>query len=412
MLGIGVGVTKLPVYSKRGGATGFWASGFNRFYNQSAYNSYSAGTKTLDTSGTNISDSGGINGTYFNNSGVLTQKTSGTAPRITYNVSGVLTGLYIEPATTNIAWSSLAIDDTTWSATVGSPFTVVADNTTWLSGATVADKCSPSAGNPYRRQLVNATNGSVYSASAYVKAPASGAATNGRITTNNTISWNTGFSSVVAINTSAWQRLSGSWTQSGGTQAYLILGAPDVSGANDTTTYGDIFFAGTQIENNPFTTSYIPTAVGSSTTRSVDQPNYTDSVLTNAAGTILVSFVPYNPSSATKQIIVQRGDAQIYIQSSAVKVFDGTNTVTLGNATANTSNTVAASWSGGTLAASLNGAAAVSGSFDGAFGAVSTLNLGQNGTGGTPLCGYLTRLAGSATAANTSQLASASGGTL
>lgn len=154
------------------------------------------------------------------------------------------------------------------------------------SGLLNASKITLSSGG-YMRFYVPVPDGNVATASMWVK---SAGATNVRLTTNNTVAWDTG-GSVKASLTSGWERIDVVWTQSG-TNAYFMICAIDESGANDTDCYGDVLITGAQLELGSTATSYIPTSGGTSS-RAADIATYpTPSVLSSESGAIELTGMP------------------------------------------------------------------------------------------------------------------------
>ena len=164
-----------------------------------------------------------------------------------------------------------------------------------------------------------------------------------------------------------------------------------------------------QLEAGRVSTAHIPTTSASVTrTATADAATMTTS---SSAGMWIAEFVVNNAASATKQIIMKRGAAELYVQSGSVKVTDGTNTVTAGTAVTGVTNRVSVSWTGASLKASLNGAAVVSGSFTGTFGSGGTVYLGNDGAGASLQSGGLRKVANApSAAANDTILQSAAAG--
>jgi hypothetical protein len=161
----------------------------------------------------------------------------------------------------NLLFRSQLIGGTDWlsvgGATASTNSVVAPDSTTTASTLTVAS-------GGYYRQITIASNrilsGVTYTYSCYVKASASGGASNVRLTTNNVSAWNTGFSTRFAL-TSSWQRVSVTGTITG-TEAYFIIGAIDATGTNDATCAGNVDVWGAQFELGSVANTYIAT-VGS-----------------------------------------------------------------------------------------------------------------------------------------------------
>jgi hypothetical protein len=198
-------------------------------------------------------------------------------PRLDYNpTTGQALGLLIEEQRTNLLTYSSDFSNAVWSATgltVTSAATIAPDGS--LTGSTL----SVLAGG-FIRQLQSAIAGNNYTTSIWVKKSSTGSATNIRLTTNNTIAWNTGISQQFAL-TTTWQRivLSGIAISSGNT-AYIIVGGLDAANGTDSTCIGNVDIWGAQLEAGAFATSYIPTT-SAQVTRNAD--NCSASNLQNAS---------------------------------------------------------------------------------------------------------------------------------
>jgi hypothetical protein len=207
-------------------------------------------------------------------------------PRIDFS-QGSCPALLLEPQRTNLALYSEQFDNAGWANGIT---TVVSANTSISpSGLTNADTATFDATTSFIRQITGAAsiiNGSTYTLSVYVKASASGGATNVRLTVNNTTTW-TGAASTKVTLTSSWQRVTLTWIANG-TQAYFIIGAQDTSGALDTSCYGKVDIWGAQLELGAYATTYIPTNTTSVTRlgETFTKSNiYTNGLITAAGGT-------------------------------------------------------------------------------------------------------------------------------
>ena len=124
----------------------------------------------------------------------------------------------------------------------------------------------------------------------FVKTPTTGAATHIRLTTSDTIGFNTGVSVKFAL-TSDWTRiqLTGDVLPSSSeTDWYFIIGAVDETGAADADCVGDIHIFGSQAEDGPIPTSYIVTTTAA-VTRNLGFCDTTDvSAFNETEGTIFV----------------------------------------------------------------------------------------------------------------------------
>lgn len=166
----------------------------------------------------------------------------------------------VQWAPNNLVTFSEQFDNAAWVTGLPSPAPVTANTFAAPDGTTTADTIAPALATPSRRNQSAVTSGATYTASIWVRAAPSGSATHFRITSNNTVAWNTGASTKVALTTS-WQRVSVTWTQSGSSLANIVIGASDVAGVNDADCYGNVLVWGAQLEVGSAATTYNPTTV-------------------------------------------------------------------------------------------------------------------------------------------------------
>ena len=166
----------------------------------------------------------------------------------------------IQWAPNNLLTFSEQFDNAAWVTGLPSPAPVTANTAVAPDGTVTADTVAPAIATPSRRNQSAVTAGAVYVASVWVKAAPTGSATHFRLTSNNTIAWNTGASSKIALS-SDWQRVSITWTQTGSSLANIIIGASDVAGTNDPDCYGNVLVWGAQLELGSTATTYNPTTV-------------------------------------------------------------------------------------------------------------------------------------------------------
>lgn len=165
-------------------------------------------------------------------------------------------GFLIEESKTNLTICSEHFDNSIWN---GGTAAVSANVAIAPDGQLTADMLTIDSINNSRRQTVTGlTAGLTYTFSCYVKAAPVNSAIGVRLTTNNTIAWNTG-GSTYSVLTSQWQRISVTWVQTTTTSTYLMPGCITVSGANDSTCFGNILVWGAQLEVGGAPTSYIAT---------------------------------------------------------------------------------------------------------------------------------------------------------
>jgi hypothetical protein len=196
--------------------------------------------------------------------------------------TGESLGLLIEESRTNLLTYSSQFDDASWtkSATTITPNIVVAPDGT-LTGDLLLETAT-TAGH-YIQQTVNVTNGTVYTASCYIKP-------NGRTTIEFYMGFVfnikfdlTGNGSVTAVTGgtggtitsvgNGWFRITATGTASSTSATiFALYGIPDSGYAGDS--FKGWFIWGAQFEAGSFATSYIPT-VASQVTRAADAASMT-----------------------------------------------------------------------------------------------------------------------------------------
>jgi len=163
----------------------------------------------------------------------------------------------------NLLTKSEEFDHINWAKNDGA--TVSPDTDTAPDGASTADKLTITATSisNIRQTPSSLVDGTRFLA-VWVKAPASGAATHMRITTNDNVAWNTGGSTKLALTTS-WQLLSLTVAMIGSSM-HVHIGAPDETGTADPDCIGDVLIWGAQFNRTPmapalgtFATTYVPT---------------------------------------------------------------------------------------------------------------------------------------------------------
>ena len=171
-----------------------------------------------------------------------------------------------------------------------------------------------------------------------------------------------------------------------------------------------------QGEQGTFATSPIWGNEAAAVTRSDDLIRPPTSYINDVAQTTCVEFVPAIATPGAAQLLIGRVGsgyaAYLHSAAGAASMYDGTNLVQTGVVTAATTSRIASRYSGSTMALSLNGAALVSGAFDGTMGtSAGTVYIGDD-NGGAGYTGLITRLGISTTIATDSQLQAISAGTL
>jgi hypothetical protein len=189
-----------------------------------------------------------------------------TGNRMYYDSTGALTW-----APANLLTQSNTFSNADWQFGV-TPVVVSTNNSDPFGGTTATLGTIAAAPQYFRHTNVSSlTQGLTILVSIWAKQAPSSSATNIRLTTNDGISWGTGFSTKVAL-TSSWQRISGVFTVGSSGILRVVVGALDVNGSEDTSCYGNVLVYGGMAEPVTYQTSpraYIPT-----TSAAVYQPRY------------------------------------------------------------------------------------------------------------------------------------------
>lgn len=319
-----------------------------------------------------------------------------------------LKGYLAEGARTNLILRSQEHDvnglGTPWAV---DGVTISADSVAAPDGTTTADKYVETATSAVHRNYQFTTNGdATYTFSVYAKA---GERTKGFVVmSDNTTggvgayfdlsavtvaadtqgagSWTSVSRSIAAVGNSGWYRITITATRGAGTQTLCILHASDGSSTSSLSTYaGDaakgLYFWGAQLEAASFASSYIPTTT-IAVARNADALSWpTAGNQSDTAGVAYAEITYTDWANATGQTI---GDGTEYplapvSNTSGVKAYDGTNTVT--GAAGSPSGTVkqASRWSGSALKCYANGTGGTAGSYDGTF-SLSSIGIGNGGT--------------------------------
>ncbi|AEG94424.1 phage tail fiber protein [Ramlibacter tataouinensis] len=147
-----------------------------------------------------------------------------------------------EPEATNLLTYSEQFNAEAWRATLASGQPLVQANVSGdaQSQQTVDELTTNYSGSLYVRQHVTGlVVGQTYTFSVELQQGRSGSAAAARLTTNNTLAWNTGASTKATL-TGSLVRHSVTWTQQGSTTAAIMVGAVDVAGAGDDQCLGTI----------------------------------------------------------------------------------------------------------------------------------------------------------------------------
>jgi hypothetical protein len=289
---------------------------------------------------------------------------------------------------------------------------ITADATVSPDGTADADKMIESAITAQHRasQAATVTSGSAYTFSIYAKAAERtsiwvrmiGTATFATCIvdlTNGAISSSAGTCTATNVG-NGWYRITISGTSDSTTvTAYANL----IDGAGANTYLGDgtsgLFIYGAQLEAGAFATSYTPT-VASQVTRSADIASMTGTNYSSwynpSEGTLVAEFTLLPRTLSGTTVIAYNGSSNgrwSYLSSASARMNDGTNTAVAGSiATPTAINKTASALSSAGMAISLNGAAAVTSAYVGAFGPQDALNIGQQ-SGAASINGHIRQIA-------------------
>lgn len=298
--------------------------------------------------------------TYYNAAGTMVSAAINTArydyqAAFTGGVSGTFRGLLIESQKTNAALRSQEFDNASWTKT---NVTATADQAADPFGTSLADTLSATLANGTVQQAV-ATTAINWTFSVFLRRKTG--------TGNVDISMD-GVTWVTKAVTASLQRFEVTQTGVAGTSN---------PGIRLVTSGDEVYAFGAQPEAGSFASSYIPT-VGATVTRSRDIATIPLATIGYAAAgsSAFAEFVPIRPLLVTVNVLGS-GSAGRYIYAngaSNVTMFDGTTAVNSGAPpVALTTMKAASSFGGATMSISANGAAAVSGAYDGSWDVTGTL---------------------------------------
>lgn len=411
-------------------ATDFFSNGINLFFNATDYNNmlavepYSPQLVNQSLATTlGLVDSGSTNGTWFDSSGNLQQKTSGNGLRLNF-VSGNQDSLLCEPASTNISLNSSTVGGTGWSDSGsavspahGSATVVAPDGTNYWRPIAFAASADSRTYSP----LATTVGGTTYTQSIYAYTP-SGTAYTFRLfyydNTLGTISYSSDLTVPSTANTPA-KAVRLTWTFTVGSTTTGIYPGISNKSAGTVDTGAGASYWGQQVEAGSVATSFIPT-VGSTVTRSASLTRQAAANIQgySSQGTWLARTAAIGTATIPSQIIYA-GDA---FKSAVMQVKPSMYELDLANYSAPIStafsgdalfHTHAARFQAANYGISLDGSVAVAGGDSTSPAPARTwIYLGLNYDGNSALMGAIRRLAFSPTLATNTQLAQLSAGTL
>jgi hypothetical protein len=314
--------------------------------------------------------------TYYNVSGVLSSAATNVA-RLDYDpVTHVAKGFLIEQQMLNEAVSSEAFDNINWTKT---GCTVTANNIAAPDGATTADRITSSATTSTVEQILGAS-GSFYAHSVFAKKGTCnwiylvGQATDTPRVWFNLDTGVKGTAGAGFVSTGI-QDVGGGWYRcwfvdavAGGLEN-IVIGLANADNSTTVTVGLTVYLWGAQVESNTnFVSSYMPTAVGATATRSADVATMTSTNFSSwynaSAGTFVADFVLL-AASGTRGIISADNATtaeQILLYSSGTdpkaKVRDGSADqadLDVGTVAASTTYKLGVSFAANDIAACLNG---------------------------------------------------------
>ncbi len=225
-----------------------------------------------------------------------------------------------EKAATNRVLHSQDLSNVAWGGGFASIETDTLDFTA-PDGTNTADKCEIATGstNVGKRQDVTLTGG-LGSAAVYVRG--GGTATHLRITTNDTAAWNTGVSEKLTLS-SDWQRINITddlLPNSAAETVRFFIGGLDVTGADDSDTFGTLYLWQSDVTEQQTLTSPIPTTT-STVTRAATSFTSTEIIETN--------FVRCRVADIQPQVYLSDGTNELeYVLSTTTLTFtDGVTTL-------------------------------------------------------------------------------------
>jgi hypothetical protein len=225
--------------------------------------------------------------TRVNASGLIETVASGV-PRLDYTNSSC-PKILLEPQRSNIALQSNALATGPWQNFGGTQTNNSGISPDGTNNATILESDASSSAGVY--QTISATSGQTITVSAYVKL---GTATNFCLVINNAAAWDTVggqvFTTADGLSTTAWKRISFSFTSPASNQFNIHIGLHSQSGLA-AQSLGSYYVYGVQAEIGSYMTSLIPTTTAA-VTRVKDNCVKTgvSSLIGQTEGTVFVEF--------------------------------------------------------------------------------------------------------------------------
>ncbi|MCB9985375.1 MAG: hypothetical protein H6864_06800 [Micavibrio sp.] len=329
-------------------------------------------------------------GTYFDSSGTLQTASSGT-PRFDHDpVTHAPKGILIEEARTNLLQYSGNIGMGNW-AIDGGCSTLVADATTAPDGSNNASRIIYSCGGARKTQSITVSTITPLTFSIFLK-PSSSNNGSRLLVYNNTTTTSLGSINIPSLLSggtayaNGWRRysltVSSGWISGNSLRFYVYT---DSSGG--AIVGNDLYVWGAQVEAGSFPTSYIPTTTAA-VTRAADNLTVptTGGWFTTSSGSFSGQFQEASAQNTggTSRVMGSSLLGRFVYRVSGdntYKIYDGTNIVSTASMPINSNVKISSSYGSNGLAISANGAAPVTGSFDGTWGDQGFIWVGANYTG-------------------------------
>jgi hypothetical protein len=350
-----------------------------------------AGTGTLDSS---ITFTRSTTATYTNSSGIISTAAI-NAPRFDYDASTLTPlGLLIEQSSTNLFLYSQDFTNASWTKLTT---TVTGNFTTAPDGTTTAARIASNAGTALKAfgQPIVPVSGSPYTYDIYLKYNTQryiqfyfdGSANNyANFDIQNGVVGTKGSavsSATITPAANGYYRLVVTMPLTSGSSIYIVsVDSASASYGSTTSTTNSYYAWGIQREALAFATSYIPTTTAQ-VTRAADIPPLPISTWYSTTQGTWFAQVNMLSTAGTPRIVgaTPSSKAPILISSQAAAMFDSTTTIATANTiTANTTQKIAAAWTGTTGLVCLNGGTVATGSQATGYADLTTIGIGYNST--------------------------------